>query len=42
MRTGVHKVMEKKIIEHLCEDGIANTSRYKLTEEAKRTLLGEM
>lgn len=42
MRTGGHKVMEKKIIEHLCEEGIANTSRYKLTEEAKRTLLGEM
>ena len=42
MSTGEHKVMTKKIIEHICEDGIANTSRFKLTEEAKRTLLGEM
>ncbi len=42
LRSGEHKLMKKKLIEHLCEDGIADTSRYKLTEETKRTLLGEM
>ena len=34
--------MKKKLIEHCCEDGIADTSRYKLTEEAKRNLLAEL
>ena len=42
LRTGEHKLMKKKLIEHLCEDGLADTTRYKLTEEAKRTLLAEM
>ena len=42
MRSGEHKLMRKKLIEHRCDDGIADTSRYKLTEEAKRTLLAEM
>ena len=41
LRSGEHRLMKKHIIEHLCEDGIANNSRYKLTEEAKRKLLGE-
>ena len=39
---GEHKLMRKKLIEHRCEDGIADTTRYKLTEEAKRNLLAEM
>ena len=34
--------MQKKLIEHRCEDGIADNTRYKLTESAKRTLLAEM
>ena len=42
LRSGDHKLMKKKIIEHVCEDGIANTTRYKLTEETKRTLLAEL
>ncbi len=42
LRSGEHKLMTKKIIEHRCEDGIADTTRYKLTESAKRTLLAEM
>ena len=42
LRNGEHPLMEKKLIEHRCEDGIADTSRYKLTEQAKRTLLAEM
>ena len=42
LRSGEHKLMRKKLIEHRCEDGIADTARYKLTEEAKRNLLAEM
>ena len=42
LRSGEHKLIEKKLIEHRCEDGIADNTRYKLTESAKRTLLGEM
>ena len=42
LRSGDHKVQKKNIIEHLCVDGIADVTRYKLTESAKRTLLAEM
>ena len=42
LRSGEHKLLEKKLIEHRCEDGIADNTRYKLTESAKRTLLAEM
>ena len=42
LRSGDHTLMEKKLIEYRCEDGIANTSRFKLTEATKRTLLAEM
>ena len=42
LRCGDHRLMEKKIIEYRCEDGIADNTRYKLTESAKRTLLAEM
>ena len=42
LRSGEHRLMKKKLIEHCCEDGIADTSRYKLTEEAKRNLLAEL
>lgn len=42
MRSGEHPLMMRKLIEHRCEDGIADPSRYKLTEAAKRTLLAEL
>ena len=42
LRSGEHPLMEKKLIEHRCSDGIVDTSRYKLTEQTKRTLLEEM
>jgi hypothetical protein len=42
LRSGEHRLMEKKLIEHRCEDGIADNTRYKLTESVKRTLLAEM
>ena len=42
LRSGDHKVQKKNVIEHLCVDGIADVTRYKLTECAKRTLLAEM
>ena len=42
LRCGEHMLMRKNIIEHWCEDGIANNNRYKLTEDAKRTLLAEL
>ena len=42
LRSGEHRLMKKKLIEHCCEDGIADTARYKLTEEAKRSLLAEL
>jgi DNA polymerase III delta prime subunit len=41
LRCGDHYLMEDGLIEHLCVDGIADNTRYKLTEEAKRDLLGE-
>lgn len=42
LKNGEHSLQDAKIIEHVCEDGIACTTRYKLTESAKRTLLAEM
>lgn len=42
LRNGDHKLMKKKLIEHRCEDGIADTTRYKLSESTKRTLLAEL
>ncbi len=42
LRIGEHKLQKMKLIEYRCENGIANNNRYKLTEDAKRTLLGEM
>lgn len=42
LRSGDHKVQKKNVVEHLCVDGIADVTRYKLTESAKRTLLAEM
>ena len=42
LRSGEHHLMRQNIIEHRCEDGIANNNRFKLTEEAKRNLLAEL
>jgi len=42
LRTGEHKLQEKKIVEHRCVDGLADVTKYKLTESAKRILLAEM
>ena len=42
LRSGEHKLMRKKMIEHLCEDGIVDTTKYHLTANAKRDLLEEM
>lgn len=36
---GTHELMKKGYIEHKCEDGIANTTRYVLTESTKNNLL---
>ena len=41
-RTGEHVLFRQQLIEHGCVDGIAENSRYKLTNTAKRTLLAEL
>ena len=41
-RTGEHALFEMGLLEHGCVDGIADNSRYKLTNSAKRTLLAEL
>ena len=41
LRRGEHYLMAKELIEHICIDGNADPTRYKLTEQAKRDLLGE-
>jgi ATP-dependent 26S proteasome regulatory subunit len=42
LRSGTHQLMTDGYIEHLCEEGIASTTRYKLTEHTKQTLLAEL
>ena len=42
LRNGEHTLQEEKIIEFICEDGIASNTRFKLTESAKRRLLAEL
>ena len=42
LRSGEHELMRANLIEHRCEDGIADPTRYRMTEHAKRTLLAEM
>ena len=42
LRSGEHKLQKKKLVEHKCVDGLADVTRYKLTEAAKRDLLAEM
>ena len=41
-RTGEHVLFTMGLLEHGCVDGIADNSRYKLTNNAKRTLLAEL
>ncbi len=41
-RTGGHVLFAMGLLEHGCVDGIADNSRYKLTNNAKRTLLAEL
>ena len=42
LRAGENLLQRRRLIEHRCEDGIADVNRYKLTEDAKRSLLAEM
>ena len=42
LRKGTHALLRQKLVEYCCADGIADTTRYKLTENAKRDLLAEM
>jgi len=42
LRSAKHTLMKKKLVEHLCEDGIVDTSRLQLTADAKRDLLAEL
>ena len=42
LRGGEHVLMKRNLVEHVCVNGIADNSRFKLTEEAKRSLLSEM
>ena len=41
LRNGNHSLMKCNLIEYRCEDGIADTNGFKLTEQAKRNLLSE-
>ena len=41
-RTGEHVLFAMGLLEHGCVDGIADNSRYKLTNNAKRSLLSEL
>ena len=42
LRSGEHILIKHNLVEHICVSGIADNTRYKLTEEAKRSLLSEM
>ena len=42
LRSNKHTLQTVKLIEYVCEDGIACTTRFKLTEETKRNLLAEL
>lgn len=39
LRNGSHQLIKSGLIEHKCEDGIANTERYTLTSKCKEQLL---
>jgi hypothetical protein len=42
LRSAQHTLMKKRLVEHICEDGIADTSKYHLTADAQRDLLAEL
>ena len=42
LRSAQHTLMKKKLVEHICEDGIADTSKYHLTADTQRDLLAEL
>lgn len=42
LRRGEHRLQTKKVIEYRCVDGLADVTKYKLTDSAKRSLLAEM
>ncbi len=42
LRSGEHNLFRKRLIEHVCVDGIADCTCFCLTAEAKRNLLAEM
>lgn len=42
LRSNKHSLQTSNLIEYVCEDGIASTTRFKLTEETKRNLLAEL
>ncbi len=42
LRSGSHNLIRAGLIENVCEDGIASTYRFKLTEHTKRDLLSEI
>lgn len=42
LQSGEHPLMVKKLIEHVCEDGIADPTTYCLTSSAKSNLLCEL
>ena len=41
LKEGNHYLMERGLIEHVCEDGIANTSMIHLTAKARQILLAD-
>ena len=41
LSNGTHSLMKSGWLEHLCNDGTADTSLFTLTDKAKRELLGE-
>lgn len=42
LRSGEHILMTQKLVEHICVNGLADNSRYKLTDECKKRLLSEL
>ncbi len=42
LRSDSHTLQTAKLVEFRCEDGIVNNTQFKLTEETKRDLLGEL
>jgi len=41
LKEGSHELMERGLIEHVCEEGVANTSMVCLTAKARQILLSE-